>query len=120
MGLLDSLKAKLAPAKDKVADLAQQHGGKIDHGIEKAAKLVDEKTKGKYSDKIHSGTDKAKDALDRIGHKDEATPGSGGAPGTGPATGPFPGTAGTGGTGPTPGSDPTPGSGGGTTPPPSA
>ncbi|MFD4318612.1 antitoxin [Streptomyces sp. NPDC058548] len=110
MGLLDSLKAKLAPAKDKVADLAQQHGGKIDHGIEKAAKLVDEKTKGKYSDKIHSGTDKAKDALDRIGHKDDGTPGSGGAPGTGPTpgTGPFPGTA-----GPTPGS-------GDTTPPPSA
>ncbi|MFD7575856.1 antitoxin, partial [Streptomyces sp. NPDC059810] len=91
MGLLDSLKAKLAPAKDKVADLAQQHGGKIDHGIEKAAKLVDEKTKGKYSDKIHSGTDKAKDALDRIGHKDEATPGSGGAPG--PARRPAPSPA---------------------------
>ncbi|WP_055600860.1 antitoxin, partial [Streptomyces aureus] len=96
MGLLDSLKAKLAPAKDKVADLAQQHGDKIDHGIEKAAKLVDEKTKGKYSGKIHSGTDKAKDALDRIGHKDDGTPGSGGTPGTGPTpgVGPFPGTAG--------------------------
>ncbi|MFF5921085.1 antitoxin [Streptomyces flavochromogenes] len=123
MGLLDSLKAKLAPAKDKVADLAQQHGGKIDHGIEKAAKLVDEKTKGKYSDKIHSGTDKAKDALDRIGHKDDGTPGSGGAPGTGPTPGdgPFPGTAGpTHGDGPFPGTaGPTPGSGG-TTPPPSA
>ncbi|MET7754999.1 antitoxin [Streptomyces sp. NPDC005389] len=115
MGLLDSLKAKLAPAKDKVADLAQQHGGKIDHGIDKAAKLVDEKTKGKYSDKIHSGTDKAKGALDRIGHKDDGTPGSGGTPGTGPTpgVGPFPGTA------PSPESGPTPGSGG-TTPPPSA
>ncbi|MFE1552447.1 antitoxin [Streptomyces sp. NPDC058718] len=79
MGLLDSLKAKLAPAKDKVADLAQQHGEKIDHGLDKAAKLVDEKTKGKYSDKIQSGTGKAKDALDRIGHKDGGTPGSGGA-----------------------------------------
>ncbi|MFF9069989.1 antitoxin [Streptomyces sp. NPDC014891] len=101
MGLLDSLKAKLGPAKDKVADLAQQHGGKIDHGIDKAAKLVDEKTKGKYSDKIHSGTDKAKDALDRIGHKE------GGAPGDG-ATPPPPGD------GTTP---PAPGSGGPTPPP---
>ncbi|WP_426366607.1 antitoxin [Streptomyces sp. E-08] len=81
MGLLDSLKAKLAPAKDKVADLAQQHGEKIDHGLDKAAKMVDEKTKGKYSDKIQSGTGKAKDAIDRIGHghKDDGTPGSGGA-----------------------------------------
>jgi hypothetical protein len=70
MGFLDTLKAKLAPAKDKVSDLAQQHGDKIDHGLDKAAKLVDEKTKGKYSDKIESGTGKAKEALDRIAHKD--------------------------------------------------
>ncbi|WP_438291305.1 antitoxin [Streptomyces sp. HUAS TT7] len=70
MGFLDTLKAKLAPAKDKVSDLAQQHGDKIDHGLDKAAKLVDEKTKGKYSDKIESGTGKAKEALDRISHKD--------------------------------------------------
>ncbi|MEU6881718.1 antitoxin [Streptomyces sp. NPDC046712] len=70
MGLLDSLKAKLAPAKDKVSDLAHQAGPKIDHGLDKAAKLVDEKTKGKYSDKIESGTGKAKHAVDRIAHKD--------------------------------------------------
>ncbi|WP_282696056.1 antitoxin [Streptomyces sp. CC208A] len=70
MGLMDSLKAKLGPAKEKVADLAQQHGEKIDHGLDKAAKMVDEKTKGKYSDKIQSGTGKAKEALDRIGHKE--------------------------------------------------
>lgn len=66
MGFMDTLKAKLAPAKDKVSDLAQQHGGKIEHGLEKAAKTVDAKTKGKYSSKIESGTGKAKDALGRI------------------------------------------------------
>ncbi|MFD7962788.1 antitoxin [Streptomyces zaomyceticus] len=104
MGLLDSLKAKLSPAKDKVADLAQQHGEKIDHGLDKAAKLVDEKTKGKYSDKIQSGTGKAKGAVDRIAHKDDGTPGAGGTPGTGG----------------TPGADGTPGSGGGPTPPPAS
>ncbi|MEV3929833.1 MULTISPECIES: antitoxin [unclassified Streptomyces] len=70
MGLLDNLKAKLAPAKEKVGDLAQQHGGKIDQGLDKAARTVDEKTKGKYSDKIVSGTQKAKDAVDRLGNKD--------------------------------------------------
>ncbi|MFJ3818248.1 antitoxin, partial [Streptomyces sp. NPDC090056] len=88
MGLMDSLKAKLAPAKEKVADLAHQHGDKIDQGLDKAAKVVDERTKGKYSDKIHSGTGKAKEAIDRMGHKDGApgndgTPGAGGTPGTG-------------------------------------
>ncbi|MBD0843907.1 MULTISPECIES: antitoxin [unclassified Streptomyces] len=70
MGLLDNLKAKLAPAKDKVSGLAQQHGDKVQHGLDKAAKVVDEKTKGKYSDKIQTGTGKAKDAMDRLAHKD--------------------------------------------------
>ncbi|MFF0449303.1 antitoxin [Streptomyces sp. NPDC004609] len=71
MGLMDTLKAKLAPAKDKVSDLAQQHGGKIESGLDKAAKAVDSRTKGKYSGKIESGTGKAKEALDRIAHKDD-------------------------------------------------
>ncbi|MER5746903.1 antitoxin [Streptomyces sp. NPDC059913] len=71
MGFLDNLKAKLGPAKEKVGELAQQHGGKIDQGLEKAARTVDEKTKGKYSDKIESGTQKAKDAVERLAHKNE-------------------------------------------------
>jgi ABC-type transporter Mla subunit MlaD len=74
MGFLDSLKAKLSPAKDKVSDLAQQHGDRIGHGLDKAARTVDQKTKGKYSDKIESGTGKAKDALTRIAQKDDGTP----------------------------------------------
>ncbi|MFI2205890.1 antitoxin [Streptomyces sp. NPDC020192] len=77
MGLLDNMKAKLGPAKDKVSDLARQHGDKVTHGIDKAAKAVDERTKGKYSDKIHAGTGKAKEAMDRLAHKE----------GTGPDTG---------------------------------
>ncbi|WP_369262783.1 antitoxin [Streptomyces sp. R35] len=76
MGLLDNLKAKLAPAKDKFSDLAQQHGDKVSHSLDKAAKVVDEKTKHKYSGKIQTGTGKAKGAMDRLAHKDSggATP----------------------------------------------
>ena len=82
MGLLDNVKSKLAPAKDKVSHLAQKHGGKIERGLDKAANTVDKKTKGKYNDKIHSGTGRAKGAMDRLAHKDsgdttppaEATP----------------------------------------------
>ena len=70
MGLMDSVKAKLAAAEDKVSDLARQHGGKVQHGIDKAAKVVDERTKGKYSDKINAGTGKAKGAMDRLAHKE--------------------------------------------------
>lgn len=73
MGFMDTLKAKLAPAKEKVSDLAQQHGEKIEHGLDKAAKTVDTKTKGKYSSKIESGAGKAKQALDRVAHKDGGT-----------------------------------------------
>ncbi|MFJ1733555.1 antitoxin [Streptomyces sp. NPDC088254] len=70
MGLLHNLKSKLAPAKDKVSHLAHRHEKKIHHGIDKAARTVDEKTKGKYSDRIHSGTGKAKGAMDRLAHKE--------------------------------------------------
>jgi hypothetical protein len=78
MGLMDNMKAKLGPARDKVSDLARQHGDKVQHGIDKAAKVVDERTKGKYSDRIQTGTGKAKQAFDRLAHKE----------GPGPATGP--------------------------------
>ncbi|MQY38326.1 hypothetical protein SRB17_63390 [Streptomyces sp. RB17] len=81
MGLLDNMKAKLGPARDKVSDLARQHGGKVQHGIDKAAKVVDDRTKHKYSDKIHAGTGKAKDAVDRLAHKEGHGPErAGGAP----------------------------------------
>ncbi|MFI6942627.1 antitoxin [Streptomyces sp. NPDC050418] len=84
MGLLDTLKARLAPAKGKVGDLAKEHGDKIEHGLDKAAKTVDEKTKGKYSDKIRTGTGKAKDALDRLAAGSDSGPSS--SPGQGPGS----------------------------------
>ncbi|MFD9796628.1 antitoxin [Streptomyces sp. NPDC059070] len=71
MGFLQQLKERLAPAKDKVSDFAQQHEDRIGQGLEKVARTVDEKTKGKYSDKIQTGTGRAKDALERISHKDD-------------------------------------------------
>ena len=37
MGLLDNLKAKLAPAKEKVGDLAQKNEGKITEGLDKVS-----------------------------------------------------------------------------------
>ena len=38
-------------------------------GIDKAAETTDEKTGGKHHDKIGTGTDKAKDALDKLDGK---------------------------------------------------
>ncbi|MEU0334659.1 antitoxin [Streptomyces sp. NPDC006193] len=68
MHLMDKMKGRLGPAKDKAASLARRHGDKVQHGIDRAAKVVDERTKGKYSDKIHAGTGRAKEAMDRLAH----------------------------------------------------
>lgn len=73
MGLLGNVKSRLGPAKDKVSHLAQKHEsklGKFERGLDRAADVVDKRTKGKYSNRIHSGTDKAKDAMDRLAHRD--------------------------------------------------
>ncbi|MFD7462168.1 MULTISPECIES: antitoxin [unclassified Streptomyces] len=86
MGLFHNLKAKLGPAREKVSGLAHQHGDKIQHGIDRAAHAVDQRTKGKYSDKIQSGTGKAKGAMDRLAHKHETGRGEG--TGTPPSTPP--------------------------------
>ncbi|WP_245796020.1 antitoxin [Actinacidiphila alni] len=94
---MDSFKDKLSVAKTKAGDLAQQHGGKIESGLEKAAHTVDSKTGGKYSEKIGSGVDKAKGALDNLKDKGSETasgPDSAAGPATGTdsATGPGSGT----------------------------
>ena len=73
MGLLDKLKGAKDTAKEKVAEHSDQIGGAVD----KAAGFVDDKTGGKYHDKIESATDKAKDAL---GKADGEQPGGPGTP----------------------------------------
>lgn len=59
----------LKDLKDKAMDLAAEHGGLVSQGLEKVADLVDEKTDGKYSDKIDTGVDKAKDFIEGLGEK---------------------------------------------------
>ncbi|WP_329455277.1 antitoxin [Streptomyces sp. NBC_01497] len=72
MGFKDSLKARLSPARDKVSDLAAQHGDRIGQGLDKAARTVDQRTGGKYSDRIDAGTDKAKGAIDRMSQRGDS------------------------------------------------
>jgi len=64
MGFLDKLKSKATEVVDK-------HGEQISDGLDKAAGVVDKKTKGKYSDTIKSGNQKAKDALDKLDDKND-------------------------------------------------
>lgn len=62
MGFLDKLKKQATKAVD-------QHGEKVADGIDKAAGVVDAKTKGKYTDKIETGRGKARDALEKLDGK---------------------------------------------------
>ena len=67
MGFLDN-------AKDKLTDEVDQHGDKIERGLDKAAGLIDDKTGGKHTDKIDAGVEKAKDALDNLDGKNDDIP----------------------------------------------
>ncbi|MER5884008.1 antitoxin [Streptomyces sp. NPDC001941] len=55
--------------KQKAEELAETHGDKISGGLEKVGDLVDDKTGGKYSEKIDTGVDKAQDMIERLGKK---------------------------------------------------
>ena len=55
MGLLDSIKNALGGNADKVKD-----------GIDKAGDMIDDKTGGKYSDKIDMAEEKAGEVIDQM------------------------------------------------------
>ncbi|MGQ5594984.1 antitoxin [Streptomyces sp. ESR1.13] len=63
--MFDSLKH----LKDKLEDVAEEHGDKITSGLEKAGGLIDDKTGGKHSDKIDAAVDKAQDYIEKLGDK---------------------------------------------------
>lgn len=108
-GFLDNLRNKIGPAKEKVNDLASRNQEKIQESIDKAARKADERTKGKYSDKIERGTGKAKEAAARMaeprpGRHGHGPTGMTGEEGPGPVRRPESGDGGT-----TPPSSPPPG-----------
>jgi hypothetical protein len=78
MSLVDTLKGLLG--KGKVA--VEQNADKINEAVDKAGTFIDDKTKGKYSDKIEKGKDAAKKVV-----PPQAGPGT--APGAAPG-GPTP------------------------------
>ncbi len=71
MGFLDKLKETANMAKEKATEAVDQHGPQIKDGIGKAGGYLDKKTKGKYSDKIATGTQKAGEAVDNANKSEE-------------------------------------------------
>jgi hypothetical protein len=53
---------KLNEAKDKAQDLVESQGDKIADGVDKATDLIDDKTGGKFTDKL----DKVDDLADKL------------------------------------------------------
>jgi|GEM_PF-1569629 len=115
MGFSDSLKSALDQAKEKALDFADQHSDQIGAALDKVGDTADKATKGKYTDRIGTGRDKAKAALGNLTADqrasgagappaeasaptpgDSATPAPGEASRPGPGTGPGPRITGTG------------------------
>ena len=59
--------------KDRSKGFLQKHDQRIEEAIEKAAGFVDEKTKGKYSERIGTVAGKAKGTVDKLAGKDKGT-----------------------------------------------
>lgn len=64
MGLLDSVKNAFdgdasndSAIVRKAKEAANQHKDKIDGAVDKAGDIVDQKTQGKYADKVDQGQD---------------------------------------------------------------
>ncbi|WP_256837676.1 Rv0909 family putative TA system antitoxin [Ornithinimicrobium faecis] len=101
MGLLDNVKKAANAAKEQAGELAGKHGDKIDRAIDKGGSMIDQRTHGKYSDKIVKAQGAARNAADKVAG--EAGPAAGSSaqgpvsppPGTGTPPPPPPPGAGT-------------------------
>ena len=51
---------------DKIKDALKGKGKQVNSGIDKAADVVDDKTEGKYTEKIDDAADKAKDIVEKL------------------------------------------------------
>lgn len=81
-------------AMDKLKAMLKGNEEKVSRGIDKAADMVDSKTKGKYSDKIQTGSEKAKNAAKQYGQGQDKGQADGGSPGTDDRGGDGPGGGG--------------------------
>ncbi|MEU7406732.1 antitoxin [Streptomyces sp. NPDC044948] len=57
--------------KDKLEDVAEEHGDKIADGLEKAGEYIDSKTDGKHTTTIDTPVDKAQDYIRKLSEKED-------------------------------------------------
>jgi hypothetical protein len=56
----------VAELKASVGELAREHGGKVESAMEKVGSTVDEKTNGKYADKLASARQKVNEGVAKV------------------------------------------------------
>lgn len=71
MGLMDKMSGNSDNLKDKAGDAVDEHGEKIDQGIDRGGEFASEKTGGKHDEHIESGSDKAREGLDSLDGKQD-------------------------------------------------
>lgn len=72
--LTEAAKEAAHHAKEKAGDLAHQNREKVEGVLDKAGRVIDEKTEGKYHDKVAKAQDAARKGVDKIA---EQRPGGG-------------------------------------------
>lgn len=65
LSVFDELKGKAEELKDKAASLVHDNADKLHEAVENVGDFVDEKTGGKYADKVDKAQDAAKGLLNR-------------------------------------------------------
>lgn len=66
MTLKETLKAKAGQVRTHAGHFVDRHGDRIESGLDKAARNVDMRTKGKYGYQIGIGVGKARGALGHL------------------------------------------------------
>lgn len=90
MGILDRFKQEKSqgggtgtPLMDRAREMLHGHSGQVDKGVDKAGRMIDDRTGHKYTGQIHTGVKKAKEMLTKQGDRAPHQPGE---PGTGTGT----------------------------------
>ena len=71
--ILDKAKDLATDIKEKVSTYVEENEEKIKGAVEKTGEFSDDKTKGRFTDKIDKAQDAAKKAVDKVAHTDEKT-----------------------------------------------
>lgn len=75
--LMEEAKKVAGQAKEKAGDLAVENRERVEGALDKAGAKIDEKTEGKYADKIAKAKSQVTKGVDKIAAGSSRTPGTG-------------------------------------------